>query len=613
MCGIVGYTSTWTPAVPVVLEGLQRLEYRGYDSAGVAVLNGHRRIDVLRAVGRLDALAATMQGSMPLGQTAIGHTRWATHGGVTVDNAHPHTDCTGGVAVVHNGIVENHQALREELGRRGHRFQSETDTEVIPHLVEEALGSGKGFEAACRWAFGQLQGGQAIVAMHVGSPGVLVAARVGASGSITVARRPGEVLLASDLAALLGFSREVLFLRPGEIVVASPESVRIIGADGTLLDRVPEAVALDLAEPTLDGYAHYTLKEILGQGKTVAQALEGRLQVEPARVVLEEFPFSEEELRRYDRVVLLAMGTSYHAAQIGRFYMEELAGISAEVENASEFRYRNSLVNRNTLVIAITQSGETADTLAGMQEARERGASVIALCNVPWSQATWAADYTLYLRAGLERGVASTKCFTSSLVCLYLLAVRLAEARGTLDSERRQQALAELRQLPAMVGTAFGLEQQCRELAERFGATEHLFYLGRGLGYPLAMEGALKAKEISYIHAEGYPAGEMKHGPIALIGQGTPVVALALPGPTLSKMESSIAEVRARGARVIRVTVQGESTEANGDTIMVQAPSPLLAPIVASVPLQLLAYYMAIERGCDVDMPRNLAKSVTVE
>jgi glutamine---fructose-6-phosphate transaminase (isomerizing) len=613
VCGIVGYTGGQAAALRV-LEGLRQLEYRGYDSAGIAVLNGHRRIERYRAVGKLDSLLLSMNRSTPKGHTGIGHTRWATHGGVTTSNAHPHVDCTGDIHVVHNGIVENYQALREQLARRGHSFHSETDTEVIPHLIEDEIASGKGFEAACRRAFDRLEGSQAIVAMHADSPGVLVATRIGDSGGIVLARRPGEVLLASDLAPLLDFSKEVLFLRSREMVVASPDSVRLMGADGTILDRASEMVTLDVTVPTLDGYAHYTLKEIFEQGRTVAQALEGRLQVEPPGVVLDGFPFSDDDLRRYDRVVLLGMGTSYHAAQIGRFYVEGLAGIPADAENSSEFRYRNPIVDRNVLVIAITQSGETADTLVGMKEARAKGASVVVLCNVPWSQASRTADYTLYLRAGLERGVASTKCFTSSLVCLYLLAVRLAVARGGLNDPRLGQIVEELQRLPTAVGDALvGLEQQCRELAKRYGVGEHLFYLGRGLGYPIAMEGALKAKEISYIHAEGYLGGEMKHGPIALISQGTPVVAVELPGPTLSKMESSNAEVQARGARVLRIAVQGGSMEAQEDTIVVPMVAPLLTPVVASIPLQFLAYFMAIQRGTDVDMPRNLAKSVTVE
>jgi glucosamine--fructose-6-phosphate aminotransferase (isomerizing) len=486
---------------------------------------------------------------------------------------------------------------------------------VIPHLIEEQIQLGVSLEEACRFVFNQLQGSQAIVVLSRDNPMTLIATRIGCSGGIALAKRPGEVMLASDLPALLNFSNQVMFLAHGEMVVASPDRFKVLGLEGTPLERAPQKVSSEITVPTKEGYEHFTLKEIMGQTVTVYQALRDRVELEPPGVILEGFPFSGQEVRNWRRVVIIGMGTSYYAAQVGRFYFEQLARIPAEVDNASEFRYRDPLIDGDTLVVSLSQSGETADTLAGMAEAKRKGSPIITLCNVPWSQSTWVADYTLYLKAGLERGVASTKCFTSSLVCLYLLAAYIGKARGVLQEDHLTQLLTSLLQLPSIVGEVLSDQEPYQRVAAEYCRAEHFFYLGRGINYPLAMEGALKLKEISYIHAEGYPAGEMKHGPIALIDKGTPVLAIALQGAFHEKMKSNIAEMKARGGRVVALATWCDDLDGLGDenTLRIPPVPTLLSPVVAAVPLQLLAYYMAKERGCDVDMPKNLAKSVTVE
>ncbi|MEX0787056.1 MAG: glutamine--fructose-6-phosphate transaminase (isomerizing) [Dehalococcoidia bacterium] len=614
MCGIIGYAGT-REAGPLLVEGLQRLAYRGYDSAGFAVADSEGRLNLQRRVGKLSNLIASLEGVYPPGTVGLAHTRWATHGKPSDDNAHPHLDCTGDVAVVHNGIVENYHELGQELLAQGHRFASETDSEVIAHLIEGYLKDGSELHEALRRAVARIDGSQAIVAFSRGEPDRLVAARAGNAGGIVVGYGRNEHFLASDLTALLPETHEVAFLNDGELVELGREAVRYWDANGAEIEKRPQTVPHDPVAAAKGTYKHFMLKEIMEQPECVLDTFRGRVLFDPPTVDLTDLDVSDDKLRAVERVVLIAMGTSLHAAMVGRRYFEELAGLPAEVDNASEFRYRSALVGPETLVVSVAQSGETVDTLEAMHEVRLRGSLQVTVCNTPGAQSTRIADGTLYTRCGPEIGVASSKTLTASMVALYLLACHLGRVRGRLDEAKLGELVEPLSHLPALLGRVLRDEPKIEQLAQRFHRYQDFLFLGRGLQYPVAMEGALKLKELSYIHAEGYPAGEMKHGPIALIDETMPTVAIAVRDGLREKMRSNIEQVKARDGTVIGLINEGDAELAAQVDEVIEVPetTALLLPVLTVVPLQLLAYHIAVWRGCDVDQPRNLAKTVTVE
>ena len=614
MCGIMGYVGS-RPAGPILIDGLRRLEYRGYDSAGIAVLESNGGLSIRKRVGKLEALASYIADRWPNGQEGIGHTRWATHGHPSDVNAHPHADCSGDVVAIHNGIVENYLELKAELTAAGHRFASETDTEVIPHLLEHYLSEGGDMAAALRKTIERLGGAHAIVAMACSEPGTLVAARVGNAGGVVVGYGGGENFLASDLPALLPHTRRVAFLDDREVTRVTAAGVSYWGSDGRPLDKQPQEVPYDTVSAAKGNYKHFMLKEIMEQPESILDTIRGRAQFNPPAVELEDVHLGTRELSKVRRVVLLAMGTSLHAAMVGRHYMERIAALPAEVDNASEYRYREPIIGHDTLVVSVGQSGETVDTLAAMEEARRQGAPQITICNVVGSQASRVAQGVVYTRCGLEIGVCSTKTFTASVTALYLLACYLGQVRGLIDRERMGGLLQPLARLPYLAGEITKREAEFERLAHRFFRYDNFLYLGRGIQFPIAMEGALKLKEISYIHAEGYPAGEMKHGPIALIDREMPVIAIALKDELYNKMMSNIEQVKARGGTVIALGSEGDAELAAKADHVIELPlaSPLLAPVSTAIPLQSFAYHIAVRRGCDVDQPRNLAKTVTVE
>jgi glutamine---fructose-6-phosphate transaminase (isomerizing) len=614
MCGIVGYVGT-RDAVPVIVEGLRRLEYRGYDSAGVAVVD-EGRLNRRRSVGKLKNLEESLRAEPLKGAFGIGHTRWATHGRPSEENAHPHQDCKGELVVVHNGIIENYLPLKARLAAAGHKFVTQTDTEVVAHLVESHMGNGS-LEDAARTALRELEGIYALVLMHTGEPQKLVAARRGPP--LVVGLGEGEHFLASDIPALLPYTRDFLFLDDGDVVVITPKSVRITDAEGREVKRDPQRIAWDPVQAEKGGYRHFMLKEIHEQPRAVRDTLLGRIGLEEGEVHLKELGKAADELKRTKRVLLLACGTSWHAALVGKYLLEQVAQVPAEVDYGSEFRYRTPIVGTATLAVAISQSGETADTLAAFREAKKLGALPIAICNVQGSMLTREAEGTLLTHAGPEIGVASTKAFTSQLVALALLALHLGRLKGTLTAERCRELLQSLSKVPHLMENALLASGRIDEMSKSFAQAHDFLFLGRGINYPIALEGALKLKEISYIHAEGYPAGEMKHGPIALIDEAMPVVALCPPGRTYEKMLSNVQEVKARGGRVLAVTAQGDTElrkilEQPADAIIdVPLVEEVWSPLLTVLPLQLLAYHTAVRAGRDVDQPRNLAKSVTVE
>ena len=614
MCGIIGYVGP-RPVVPIIVEGLRRLEYRGYDSAGIAVVHDGE-VDVRRSAGKLANLEQVLATHPVQGTYGLGHTRWATHGRPTEENAHPHRDCTGRVVVVHNGIIENYLPLKAELERQGHRFVTETDTEIVAHLVEREM-TGDGLAAAVRRALGHLRGLFAIVLLSADDPETLVAARNGPPAVVGLG--DGEYFVASDIPAILAHTRDVVFLDDGELAVVTPSGVTFTDFTGRPREHFATRVQWDPVMAERAGYKHFMLKEIFEQPSAVGETLVGRISPDRGIVTLGELNLTPEALHEIDRLVVLACGTSWHSGLVGKFLVEGLARVPVEVDYGSEYRYRDPIVDERTLTVVITQSGETADTLAALREAKRKGARSIAICNVVGSMATREADGVIYTHAGPEIGVASTKAFTGQLVALYLLAIHLAQVRGVLSPDSAAPHFAALMRLPQLLEQALRSAPQLEELAARFYTRSDFLYLGRGMHYPIALEGALKLKEISYIHAEGYPAGEMKHGPIALIDEQMPVVAIAPHDLVFEKMLGNIQEAKARGASVIAIGSEGEDDldrllDPRQDAI-VRLPdaSALTMPIVTVVPLQLLAYYVAVRRGCDVDQPRNLAKSVTVE
>ncbi len=611
MCGIVGYIGE-KPASPVLLECLRRLEYRGYDSAGIALVPSDGPVRITRASGKLNNLAQKLDTSdqTPLG---IGHTRWATHGRPTEQNAHPHRSQDGKVVAVHNGIFENFLELRAELQNSGWTPSSETDTECFPALVSLLMRQGLDFARAFRDAVRRLRGIYAIACVHADDPGRVLVARSGPPLVVGVGH--GETFIASDVTALLSHTRDFVFLEDGDLAEVRRDRVRVFDLDGNALDRTAQRVNWKAGDAELGTHKHYMQKEIFEQPQALANTLLDRLPGDPNDPIELDLPFAAEQLAAIDRVVILACGTSLHAGLVGKFLIEQIAGISVDVDYASEYRYRSPVVRPNTLAIAITQSGETADTLAAMKEAAARGAKTLAICNVQGSQATRQADATLLTHAGPEIGVASTKAFTTQLAVLTLVALHLGEVKGTLSRELKAELVLGLRELPSQLERLRCLEPQIQGLAQRYHGATSALYLGRGPMYPIALEGALKIKEISYIHAEGYPAGEMKHGPIALIDASLPVIALMPDDLHHDRTLSNLQEAAARDGQIIGFVREGDPGLKDIAAHLVELPavSQYLAPILYVVPLQLFAYYVAALRGCDVDQPRNLAKSVTVE
>lgn len=613
MCGIIGYIGD-KPVVPVLIEGLRRLEYRGYDSAGIALAGDG--LEIRRSAGKLARLEEVIAAQPVDGDYGLGHTRWATHGRPTEENAHPHRDCTGRIVVVHNGIIENYLDLKHELEADGHLFQTETDTEVIAHLVEREMRD-DGLECAVRRALVAVKGLFGLVLLSADDPQKLVAVRNGPP--ILVGLGDQEFFVASDVPAILSHTRNVVFLGDQEVAVITRAGVEFTDFDGAAVQTTTQRITWDPVMAEKAGYKHFMLKEIFEQPWAVQETVLGRASLESGQVFLGELEIPEERLRAVERIVLLACGTSWHAALVGKFVIERLTGVPVEVDYGSEYRYRDPVVTAATLAVVVTQSGETADTLAALREAHRKGAVSIAICNVVGSMATREADATVYTHAGPEIGVASTKAFTSQLVAFHLLALYLAQVQETLPPDTARAHLEDLNHLPRLLEQTLRCDEVIRTVARRFHAHRNFLYLGRGINYPIALEGALKLKEISYIHAEGYPAGEMKHGPIALIDEDMPVVALLPAGPVFEKMASNLQQAKTRGGAIIAVTNTAHEEIAplidpSRDAIITIPDSPpLLTPIVMVVPLQLLAYHIAVRRGCDVDQPRNLAKSVTVE
>jgi glucosamine--fructose-6-phosphate aminotransferase (isomerizing) len=611
MCGIVGYAGQ-QQALPILLAGLRRLEYRGYDSAGVAVLDGGR-VKVVRKAGKLEALERELGGEDALeGVTGIGHTRWATHGAPTDRNAHPHLDCTGQVAVIHNGIIENFYSLRAELEAEGHALASQTDTECVAHLVEAALAGGLAFPDAVRAALRRLEGSFALAILHQGDPGVVVGAK--RDLPLVAGRADGQTFVASDFAAFLDHTKDGVILEDDQVVVATPERLEVTKLDGSPVQPFQHHVDWDLSAAEKGGYEHFMLKEMHEQPLAIKQTLEGR--TDPGgHLLLDELRMSEDELREVDKVFVVACGTAYHAGMVAKYAIEHWTRLPVEIEIASEFRYRDPVLDRNTLVIAISQSGETADTLAAVRYARQQRARVLTVSNTVGASIPRDSDAVLYTRAGPEVCVAATKTFATQLAAMYLVGLYLAQVRGTMFVDEVAAVVRELGGVPAKIQLCLERSEQVRKVAETYAEARDWLFLGRHVGYPIALEGALKLKEISYVHAEGYPAAELKHGPIALIEDGTPVVVVHPSSHIYAKMLTNIQEVASRGATVIAIATDGDQQVAAhaAHVLRVPATAQLLSPLVCLVPLQLLAYHVAVVRGCPIDKPRNLAKSVTVE
>jgi len=613
MCGIVGYVGP-KRALPILIEGLKRLEYRGYDSAGVAVIssNGHPgegQLGVVKRVGRISALEETLRERDLPGQPGIGHTRWATHGRPSDSNAHPHTDCKGNIAVVHNGIIENYQALREWLGERGHELRSETDTEVVPHLIEEYYDGD--LVAAVRKAVRKLHGSYALAVICAAEPDKIVAVRK--DSPLVVGLGEGENFLASDIPAILAHTRRTYILDDGELAVLTAFGVSVSDLDGAPVQKEVYQVKWEAGQAEKGGYPHFMLKEIHEQPKAFRDTLTGRIK--ESRPHLPELGLANYEIRRLQRVHIVACGTAYHAGLIGKALIERLARIPVEIDVASEFRYRDPIMGDNSLMIVISQSGETADTLACLREGKRQGLPVLAITNVVGSSVAREADHVILTLAGPEIAVASTKAYTTQIIALTLLAVHFATVRGTAPASELDAVMDGLRELPQLAGEVLACEEAVKDLAHRCAQWEDVFFIGRGLDYAVAMEGQLKLKEISYIHAEAYAAGELKHGTLALITEGVPLIALATQESVREKTISNIKEVKARGAYVVGIALDGDEEigKVVDEVISIPRTHQLLTPPLAVVPLQLLAYYAAIARGADVDKPRNLAKSVTVE
>jgi glucosamine--fructose-6-phosphate aminotransferase (isomerizing) len=620
MCGIVGYVGN-KQVVPLIIDGLRKLEYRGYDSAGIAVVDERHELKIRRAEGKLRNLEEVLRQQPLDGTYGVGHTRWATHGRPTEENAHPHRDCTGRVVVVHNGIIENYLELKDELRKKDHQFVTETDTEIVAHLIEEHLKQGKNFEEAVRETVGELRGIFALSMLSADEPDTVISARQGPPVVIGVG--DGEYFVASDIPAILEHTRDVFFLGDGEIAVMTRDAVRVTDFAGTQVEPQMQRITWDPIQAEKGGFKHFMLKEIYEQPRAVRETVEGRISLDTGRVFLDEMTnITEADFKQFTSIKIAACGTSWHAGLAGKYMIEELARLSVDVDYASEFRYRDPVLDENTLLLVISQSGETADTIAALREVKERGGKVLSICNVQGSMITREADGTILTHAGPEIGVASTKAFTSQMIALYLLGLYLGQLRGTLTAEQSKAHAQQLAELPVKMEHLLNEADAIEELSKEFFRSTDFLYLGRGINFTVALEGALKLKEISYIHAEGYPAGEMKHGPNALIDERLPVMFINTreAGNRASelryeKTHSNIVEVKAREGIVISVLTEGDtmSSIVSDHVIEIPSSSDLLTPILSIIPLQLLAYHIAVRRGCDVDQPRNLAKSVTVE
>jgi glucosamine--fructose-6-phosphate aminotransferase (isomerizing) len=620
MCGIVGYVGN-KQVVPLIIDGLRKLEYRGYDSAGIAVVNERHELEIRRAEGKLRNLEETIRLSPLDGTYGIGHTRWATHGRPTEENAHPHRDCTGRVVVVHNGIIENYLQLKERLRKSDHRFVTETDTEIMAHLIEEYLKQDSSFEQAVRSAVRELRGIFALSIINSGEPDTIIAVRQGPPVVIGLGDR--EFFVASDIPPILQHTRDVFFLGDGEIAIINKDAVRVTDFEGNSVQPSIQRITWDPIMAEKGGFKHFMLKEIYEQPRSVRDTVQGRISLDTGRVFLDEMAnITEADFKRFSSIKIAACGTSWHAGLAGKYMIEQLARIPVDVDYASEFRYRDPVMDEDTLLLVISQSGETADTIAALREAKELGSKVLAICNVQGSMIVREADGTILTHAGPEIGVASTKAFTGQMVALYLLGLYLGQLRGALSEKEARFHAQELAELPVKLEHLLNDSDGIEELSKEFFRSTDFLYLGRGINFPVALEGALKLKEISYIHAEGYPAGEMKHGPNALIDERLPVLFINTreEGNRSSelryeKTHSNIVEVKAREGIVISVLTEGDSVSSvvSDHVIELPAASDLLSPILSIIPLQLLAYHIAVRRGCDVDQPRNLAKSVTVE
>ena len=623
MCGIVGYVGKKS-VVPVIIEGLRRLEYRGYDSAGIAVSGNGNGLELRRAEGKLRNLEEAIRQKPLHGTYGIGHTRWATHGRPTEENAHPHRDCTGKIVVVHNGIVENYLSLKKKLTEEDHKFTTETDTEIIAHLVEKystpTNGHRPSLEEAVRKTVKKLSGVFALAVISTDDPNKIVAARNGPPAVIGLGN--DEYFVASDVPALLQHTRDIFFLADGDMAVVTADGVQLTDFDGKPVVRQVQHVTWDPIQAEKGGFKHFMLKEIYEQPRAVRETTLGRVSQDSGQVFLEEMQITEAEFRSASKINIIACGTSWHAGQAGKFMIESLARVPVEVDYASEWRYRNPIVESDTITLVISQSGETADTIAAQREAKAKGSKTLAICNVVGSMITREAAGTIYTHAGPEIGVASTKAFTGQLTALYIFAMYLAQVRGVMPLEKARAAMLELTRIPGKLENILAHDEACDELAKKYQKVHDFLFLGRGIHYPIALEGALKLKEISYIHAEGYPAGEMKHGPNALIDENLPVVVIATRDVNnadavlrYEKTISNLKEVKARSGVVIALATEGdEEIKEAADHVLYIPPAPEeLSPILEIVPMQLLAYHIAVRRGCDVDQPRNLAKSVTVE
>lgn len=621
MCGIVGYVGN-KQVVPVIIDGLRKLEYRGYDSAGIAVVDDETsELEIRRAEGKLRNLEECIRLNPLDGNYGIGHTRWATHGRPTEENAHPHRDERGRVVVVHNGIIENYLQLKERLAALGHTFHTETDTEVVAHLIGHYLDTEeKTLERAVRRAVHELRGIFALAIINREEPNTIIAVREGPP--VVIGLGDGEFFVASDIPPILQHTRDVFFLGDREIAVLTKDSVRVTDFDGNLVEPQQQRITWDPIAAEKGGFKHFMLKEIYEQPRAVRDTVQGRVSLDTGRVFLDQMNISEQEFREITAIKIAACGTSWHAGLAGKYMLEQLARVPVEVDYASEFRYRDPVLDSNVLLIVISQSGETADTLAALREAKQAGCKVLSICNVQGSMIPRESDGTILTHAGPEIGVASTKAFTSQMIALYLFALYLGRLRGKIDEPTAKYHAQQLAELPVKIENLLSGADNLEELAKEFFRVQDFLYLGRGINFPIALEGALKLKEISYIHAEGYPAGEMKHGPNALIDEQLPVVVLntreagnAASELRYEKTHSNIVEVKAREGIIISVLTEGDTVSARVSDKIIEIPeaSDLLAPILAIVPLQLLAYYIAVRRGCDVDQPRNLAKSVTVE
>ncbi|HEX8289334.1 MAG TPA: glutamine--fructose-6-phosphate transaminase (isomerizing) [Pyrinomonadaceae bacterium] len=619
MCGIVGYVGN-KQVVPLIIDGLRKLEYRGYDSAGIAVVDEHQDLSLRRAEGKLRNLEECIRLNPLDGNYGIGHTRWATHGRPTEENAHPHRDCSGKIVVVHNGIIENYLKLKEELKAKGHEFKTETDTEIVAHLVEENLKSGASFEEAVRATVKKLHGIFALSIISADEPDTIIAVREGAP--VVVGLGDGEFFVASDIPPILQHTRDVFYLGEKEIAVLTKDSVRVTDFDGNVVQPKQQRITWDPIMAEKGGFKHFMLKEIYEQPRAIRDTVRGRVSLDSGKIYLEQMNISEDDFKQINSVTVVACGTSWHAGIAGKYMIEQLARVPVEVDYASEFRYRNPVLDENTLLIVISQSGETADTIAAMREAKKFGCKTLAVCNVQGSMIHREADGTILTHAGPEIGVASTKAFTSQMIALYLFALYLGQLRGKLDQAQAKHHAQQLAELPLKIEHLLSDADTIEELSREFFRSQDFLYLGRGINFPIALEGALKLKEISYIHAEGYPAGEMKHGPNALIDEKLPVVVVntreegnAASELRYEKTHSNIVEVKARDGIVVSILTEGDEMSSRVSDHIIEIPetSDLLAPILSIVPLQLLAYYIAVRRGCDVDQPRNLAKSVTVE